>query len=109
MVPKADLIERLLLLPQVIATAEREVLEAERAVRRAEWALQAAEDEALLEGRIDGKNAETRAAQLRCHTAIPRYNVENAAAELAEKKITLGLLRNQMASLKSIARVMAAE
>jgi hypothetical protein len=106
---KADLISRLLALPGAIAACELELLEAETARGHLQAHLTTVEDQLLLSGAIDGKNAEQRNAQLRAATVASREQLDEALLTLARKKISLHHLQTEHSSLKAIARVLAAE
>src|SRR2546430_746903 len=99
MTNRDDLIRRLLALPAQIAEAERRVFEAERARTNFEAHLQLVEDQMLLGGALDGKNAKTRAAQLRAGTRASREQAECAALMVAQAKIDLRELQAEHASL----------
>lgn len=98
---------RLLALPLLIADAEVQLLAAECNRRRADAALQEAEDRLLLAGGIDGKNAETRAAQLREGTHEERITVEMETDRTARLKARLHALQTEHSSLRSVARLLA--
>jgi hypothetical protein len=108
MLTKDQLIARLLVLSGAIAAAELELLEAETAKGHLQNHLTTVEDQLLLAGALDGKNAETRAAQLRAGTVACREQLDEAAHTLARRKISLHHLQTEHASLRAIARLLAA-
>ena len=109
MLCREGLIERLLALPGAIAVCELELLEAETARGHFQAHLTTVEDQLLLGGTLDGKNAETRAAQMRTATMVCREQLDEVQATLARRKVSLHHLQTEHSSLKAIARLMAAE
>src|SRR5438128_567263 len=101
-------IERLRVLPGALAVAELELHVAENARLQAARFLQAEEDALLLDGAIDGKNAEVRSANLRQRTACVREVLEEREQVVARLKIGLHHLQAEHSSLRAIARLMAA-
>jgi hypothetical protein len=100
-------IERLRVLPGAMATAELELHAAENARLQAVRFLQQEEDALLLDGTIDGKNSEVRAAQIRQLTASVREVVEEREHVVARLKIGLRHLQAEHSSLRAIARLLA--
>lgn len=97
---------RLLQLVESLAPAARTLVDAE--IARAERAeqLQALEDGLLLTpGAIDGKNAETRAAQLRHETSDTRSLLREAEAEAIRARNVLRFLEDQLAAFTAAARL----
>ncbi|RKN75041.1 hypothetical protein [Paenibacillus ginsengarvi] len=99
---KAQLVERLIALPTEIGAAEDNVLQAHARLVTAKELLQWKEDSLLLDkiGFIDGKNAETRAAQVRSFTKNERdefadaeMNLKNAASRLERLHVQLKAYR----------------
>lgn len=75
--------------------------------RQAERQLQRRQDDLLLDPEtVTGKNAELRAAQLRRSSDAHLHALDAADAILAERRVTVNLLRHQHSSLKAIARVL---
>jgi hypothetical protein len=107
MLRRESLIERLLALPSAIAAAEAALLEAETARGHFQAHLTTVEDQLVLAGAIDGKNAETRAAQLRTGTVACREQLEEVQATHARRKISLHHLQTEHASLRAIARLLS--
>jgi hypothetical protein len=107
---KNDLIARLLMLPDAIARAERDVLAAESHQRQMERTLLRFQDRLLLNGEsVNGKNAEIRGAQLRQHTDASERDIAEAVESLQQARISLNLLLRQHSSLKAIAGVLGGE
>jgi hypothetical protein len=104
---RETVMEQLETLPLAVREAEMAVLRAEEARQAAENGLQAREDELLVSGEIDGKNADLRAAQMRQATAGERAQVEEATRQVARLKIELHYVVNQFAALRALARLLA--
>ena len=100
---KLELIEKLSSLPELIAEQERAVINANLQVQDSKNILTEAEDILLLSGAIDGKNAETRNAQLRAKTASEREGLQKAENELSIRRAHLNFLNNELAVYKAIA------
>jgi len=92
-----QLIAELTALKQSIVAANDEVFSASHELMVKKDALRAREDYLTLNGIIDGKNAEIRAAQLRQETIIERQDVAEAEDYLESAKATLS---NRMAELR---------
>jgi hypothetical protein len=106
---RADLIDRLIALPNAIAEAEMALLTLEEQCRIAKEALQQVEDALLLDPeRITGKNAEQRAAQLRAETGAERDQVVVAEYEVSKARLQVRFLTNEMWALKDVARLLGA-
>lgn len=103
---KNELISELLELPEEVYNAELEVIEAYEQVQKKKDLLVAKEDELLMSGTIDGKNAETRQAQLRNFTADERQAVQQAENELSKIRALLNLRRDILSSYKAIAKLL---
>jgi hypothetical protein len=103
---KAYAIERLLVLPGAAAVAELELLALEAEKQAAAAALQDREDELILTGQIDGKNAEVRAAQMRAVTITERHRLEEISRRIARQKVSIHHLQAEHASLRSVARIL---
>ena len=100
---KLELIEKLSSLPELIAEQERAVINANLQVQDSKNILTEAEDILLLSGAIDGKNAETRNAQLRAKTASEREGLQKAENELSIRRARLSFLNNELAACRAIA------
>lgn len=100
---KNDLIKELAELPAQIEAAEERLIERHNAVQVAKEVLTNKEDQAILEGLIDGKNAEIRAAQMRQYTSEARKMVQDAENGVTKTRVQLTRLNNRMAALKAIA------
>jgi hypothetical protein len=107
MLTREQLIERLLALPGAIAACELQLLEAERTRSHFQAHLTTVEDQLVLSGVIDGKNAETRAAQLRTGTVVCQEQLEEVRGTFARRKISLHHLQTEHASLRAVARLLA--
>ena len=100
---KQDIINRLQKLPEEIEAFENNVIEAVNKIREAKEALTAKEDMLLVGGTIDGKNAETRSAQIRSHTVTERQTVQAAENTLSIIRAYLNRLNNEQANDRAIA------
>ncbi|MEF3309291.1 hypothetical protein PV433_10280 [Paenibacillus sp. GYB004] len=96
-------LERMLLLPKEIDAAQEAVIQAQARLTSAKEMLQQKEDDLLLGNRVDGKNAEIRAAHMRTFTTHERealvdaeFNLKTAAARFDSK-------RNELISLTAVA------
>lgn len=103
---KQQIIERLLALPAEIAAAEESVLQANGRVVLAKEALQVKEDSLLLGNVIDGKNAETRAAQVRSFTQHERETLADAELMLKNAVARLGRARDEFRALQAITELL---
>lgn len=106
---REDLIRALTEAPDEIRAAEERVLDAAAALWDAKRLLQREEDQQLLHGKIDGKNAEQRAAQLRVLTIELADAVAGREAHLETEKAALRVARDRFSALKAIARVLGGE
>lgn len=102
-------IEQLEKLPTQIETAEMRILQLQIKLDTSKEELKDREGELQLEGAIDGKNAEIRAAQLREMTKAEREKVQKYEYFLAEKKIELNRLLNELRAYRNIARLLETE
>jgi hypothetical protein len=102
---KAQLIERLLALPAEIGAAEEVVLQAHARLVTAKELLQWREDTLLLteNGPINGKNAETRAAQVRSFTKNERDELADAEMNLKTAASRLERLHVEHKALRAVA------
>lgn len=106
---KNDLIKRLMELPHEIEKGERFVIDASLDVQRAKDVLATKEAELLLGDTINGKNAESRAAQLRQATTEERQAVTEAEQTLAKMRVILNRLQNEFRALQSVATLLGAD
>jgi hypothetical protein len=90
-------------LPKQIEDAEYRVIEHYSNVQTAKENLTFKEDELMLSGVIDDKNAETRAAQMRENTTKERQELQLAENTLSKKRVALNRLNNRLAVCKAIA------
>ncbi|QTH44923.1 hypothetical protein J4772_11280 [Cohnella sp. LGH] len=103
---KQSIINRLLALPAEIAEAEEAVLQVNGRVVLAKESLQAKEDSLLLNNVIDGKNAETRAAQVRQYTQNEREALADAELNLKNAVARLGKVRDEFRALRAVAELL---
>lgn len=106
---KEALIRELLLLPDKIHAVERSLLTIQKEFTGAKDTLADKETELLLGDQINGKNAETRQAQLRQLTAEERKKAKELEEVIADKKIFVEKLQNEFKALRSIAQIIGAE
>ncbi|WP_020621096.1 hypothetical protein [Paenibacillus daejeonensis] len=100
---KKELVERLLLLPDEIATAQEAVLAAHEKLLEAKDLLQEKEDSLLLHNKLDGKNAETRAAQARQFTGHERELLSGCELQLKNAVSRLERLQIQFKAYRAVA------
>lgn len=100
---KQTLINRLLQLPDLLKYAEENVIKASEAIQEAKAALLVAEDMCLVNGLIDGKNAEIRAAQLREKTSAHRTILQEKENLLSRERAALNHLANEFKALGLVA------
>jgi hypothetical protein len=100
---KLELIEKLSSLPGLIAEQEIVVINANLQVQDSKNILTEAEDVLILSGQIDGKNAETRKAQMRAKTVSERGGLQKAENQLSIDRARLNRLNNELAAYKAIA------
>ena len=103
---KIELIDKLTILPGLIETAENEVIKATNNIQLAKDALLAKEDELLLSGVIDGKNVETRTAQMRANTFVQKHAVQQAENMASGARVGLNRLVNELAVCRAIADIL---
>lgn len=96
-------------LPERIREAEGALLSASRMVEHARAHLHLAEDRLLLEGLLDGKNEETRKAQLRSRTREARVAVEEAEAERDRLRVGLEYEKAKFSAARAMARLLSGE
>lgn len=100
---KLDLINKLVSLPELIEAQEKAVSAVYQQVQDSKNVLTEAEDVLFLSGQIDGKNAETRAAQLRAKTVNEREGLQKAENLLSAERAKLNRLNNELAVYRAIA------
>ncbi len=100
---KLELIEKLSSLPELIAEQERAVISAYQQAQESKNILNEAEGVLILSGQIDGKNAETRNAQLRAKTASEREAIQKAENELSVARAHLNRLNNELSAYRASA------
>ena len=104
-----ELTGRLLAMPESIQLAECSVLQRDADLRMAKDRMEDAEVELTLNGQLDGKNAETRKAQLHRLTGDQRGAIMAAEQELDIAKICLRRRQNEFSALRAIARAIDGE
>lgn len=104
-----DIVQELIDIPEEIKKAQEHVLDKSETLERVKAALKDREAELLLNGQIDGKNAEQRAAQLRMHTKAEREAIMALEAELNREKVHLDYSYNRLKALRAIARILGGE
>lgn len=100
---KLDIINKLASLPDLIEEQEKVVIAAYQQVQESKSILTEAEDVLFLSGQIDGKNAETRNAQMRENTASEREAAQIIEKALAIEQVKLNRFNNELAAYKAIA------
>jgi hypothetical protein len=109
-VDRAQLIQKLESMPEVIHRAELELLKAAEDTRQAKLALDMREGALILEeGLINGKNAEQRRAQLDSHTIEERNALVTAQQVEASARAMLTRQQNEFAAYRAMARLLAEE
>ncbi|WP_020621056.1 hypothetical protein [Paenibacillus daejeonensis] len=100
---KNELVARLLSLPDEIETAQVDVLAMHQQVLEAKDLLQEKEDSLLLHNKLDGKNAETRAAQARQFTGHERELLSGCELQLKNTVSRLERLQIQFKAYRAVA------
>jgi hypothetical protein len=106
-VNKQGVIDRLLLVPTEIDSFEGMVLALGALVQSAKDELEVKESELLAGTTIDGKNAETRKAQLHQQTESERKAVRDAEDQYAKAQREVRRLYNEFSALRSVTRLLA--
>lgn len=97
------IIDRLTQLPGEIEKAEMDVFDAQLRSTKARDVLANKEAQLYLDGAIDGKNAEVRAAQLKENTKAEREAIAAADNQVALARINLNRVLNQFKAYRAIA------
>lgn len=110
---RQELVLKLQKLPEEIEKAEKAVAEAAEWVENARNSLVDRES-ALLSGKVEGveingKNAETRQAQLREATKHERAAILETEGVLSDRRVALNRLHNELKVLRSIAQLLSGE
>lgn len=105
---KQEIISRLWELPGEIEEQENKVITAYEMVQFTKDLVAGIEDKLILEGVIDGKNAEARAAQLREKTFTERRNIRPCENQLSIERASLNKLLNTQANYRAIAELLKA-
>jgi hypothetical protein len=100
---RKKIIGRLLEMPSEIFNAETEIFDAQCELLRAKDILTAKEAELYAEGKIDGKNAEIRSAQLKQLTTAERNIIATAENNINLARITFNHLYNEFKMLQTVA------
>lgn len=103
---RTQIATRIIEIPPLIAERELAVLEANRAAQRAKEYLAERESELILDGVINGKNAEIREAQLRASTAAEREQYFAAESAAAVERVKLNALHNEFKALQVVAKIL---
>lgn len=90
-----------------IGEKEKQVFQLYQAMVIERATVQAMEDAALLQGLIDGRNADMREAQIRAVGGPARERLREAEKDYNWQKLELGLLHLEMKSLRTLASVIA--
>ncbi len=90
-------------LPEAIEEAENELVEVNAELFSAKDLLADKEAELLVNGKIDGKNAEIRAAQMRGATKQEREAVTLFESDVARAKVKLNVVLNKFKAYLAIA------
>lgn len=106
---KDELIAKLEEKPREIYNAEMQLLKALSELEQVQKALADKRSDLLLANKIDGKNAEMRAAQLDLATRTEREEVALREQIVAQRKAELNLCRNEFVALGLVARMLAGE
>ncbi len=96
---------KLLTLPNIIYKQEARIIQQKENIALAKLELQTKEAELLTSGVIDGKNKETRDAQLLNFTQKERDEIAEAETVLQQQLIILNFLNNLFSSYRNIARL----
>ena len=103
------IVSRLMTLPEEIEAAEKKVLEAAQAVDMAREKVASIEAEAVLNGKITGKNETERKAQIAAMTAEARKAVAEAEAQLNSERASYNRLLNELKALRAVAQLLGGE
>ena len=104
-----DLTEWLLEMPDRLRIARTDLFIMKNRLRDAQDALRWQETRLWLDGAIDGKNEDTRKAQLHEATYPARQAVKEAEFRVAEAQLALESLEARFSMLRSLVRLFAAE
>ena len=105
---KQELIDKLTSLPGEIYLAEMAILGYQNNLVKEKELLTLKEADLYTEGKIDGKNAEIRAAQLKQLTIPERNNIAIAENELNLARINFNQLQNTFVAYRAIAGLLKA-
>lgn len=103
------IVTRLMMLPAEIEVAEKKVLEAVKAVDMAREKVASIEAEAVLNGKITGKNETERKAQIAAMTAEARKAVVEAEAQLNSARASYNRLIIELKALRAVAQLLGGE
>lgn len=104
---KNTVIEKLQNLPEQIEAAERLYDNASIELQEAKDELDEKEAALILSGKIDGKNAELRQAQMLALIRSERKAVRSLEKEVSRHKVDLNSLVNEFKAYRSIARLLS--
>jgi hypothetical protein len=108
-ITRTELIDTLLQLPEAIRRREYDLLRREEDQERLEEELSFKERELLLTGKIDGKNADIREAQMREHTNGFHEKLAEGRGAIQRAKLDLHYAQARFSALKAAARLLAGE
>lgn len=94
------------ILPDDIKEAENKLVEAYAELNEAKNALAEKEAELLINGKIDGKNAEMRQAQMIQLTKAEREVVRHAESRVSRVKMDYNFYVNQLKAYRAIAELL---
>lgn len=100
---KNELMDRIFKMPTAIFNAEMALFNSQSELAKAKEALAAKEADLYTEGKIDGKNAEIRNAQMRQLTTPERNEIAKAENSLNLARIALSRQQNEFTAYKAIA------
>ena len=102
---KQAVIYRLTELPGEIEERENDLLDAQEELNRTKEALIDKQNELLVIGVIDGKNAEIRFAQMRNLTSEERAAITQAETYVAASRINANRAINQFKAYRAVAQI----
>lgn len=102
---KQVVINRLTELPGEIEERENDLLDAKEALTNAKEALIDKQNELLVTGAIDGKNAEIRFAQMRNLTTQERAQITKAEIEVGLAQVNANRAINQFKAYRAVAKI----
>lgn len=105
-ITRQTIMNRLMGLPMEILDAELKLMKDQSALTTAKGHLQKAQDDLItgaVQGKvIDGKNEETRKAQMRQHTILEQNDVNKASESFDRQTYEITKLKNELAALRAV-------